>query len=79
MLFIESSWDKYVSAVYPTGIDPLSVQYTECRRAFYAGNASMMGIVNSASNEPDEFAMKMLQDIRSELKDFSAAVKNGEK
>jgi hypothetical protein len=77
MKTIQEEWDTYVKMVYPDGLPSNHTQYIECRRAFYAGNASMFGLMNAASEFPEDNAVLLVSGLQIQLREFNEAVKNG--
>ncbi len=69
---LEASWQLYRQRVIPQGAP--QVQINETRNGFYAGAASLLGIVMSAlepGTEPTEADLRVMDEIQSELKAFA--------
>lgn len=66
-LYIAEQFDSYRREVIPANA-PM-VQVEECRRAFYAGTAALIGILRESPDNPSEERRFML-DLEAELKDF---------
>jgi hypothetical protein len=79
MRTVEQEWDIYVKMVYPDRLTPNSDQYIELRRAFYAGNASMFGLMNHVSIYPEDRAVQALSKLRKEIVEFNKQVQLGAK
>jgi hypothetical protein len=77
-LRILEQWNSYRKQVLPA--DASDVQVTECRRAFYGGAqafySTVMGGLGPGS-EAEEADFKLMEDLATELKDFSKQVANG--
>lgn len=79
--YIAEGWERFAEAVFhETGITPDSVQYTEMRRAFYAGAISVLkSLMNATDDMTDDEDFNVLADtIDDELKNWMSRVERGE-
>jgi len=71
MSIIKNSWLNYRVLVLPANAP--AIQVIECRRAFYAGAASLFGsVMNSLSpgDGVEDSDMRVMEDLDKEIKDF---------
>lgn len=77
---IKQEWDAFIKAVAP-GLPSQGVQYIEMRRAFYAGQRSMLTMVQIAADDgdpTDEVGVNRLKKLTEELAEFNERMKRGE-
>lgn len=74
---LNECWQSYRADIVPIDASPDQVQ--ECRRAFYAGAAAILGLVAGLGRPaiPVIVALETLEDLDAELEAFGKAVKNG--
>lgn len=66
---VKEKWDSYLAHVVPDSAGPVQLQETE--NAFYAGAASMFGIMtNSISDMSEEAAMASMDGLKDEISTF---------
>lgn len=71
-------WENWALKVLITsGVSSTSVQYTECKRAFYAGAISVLSIIERQIDQPETIAMDTMSSVHQELNQFVEDVKAG--
>ena len=67
---ISNRWENFANQVL-IGIDPLSVQYSEMRRAFYSGAMDMLyETANFSDNLTEDEVCEILEYNKKELNEF---------
>lgn len=79
MRTIEEEWQCYALSCIPP--DAPRVQFTECRRAFFAGASALMMRLSEIGEDAvsEEDAARMLGDIEAECRQFCLDVSEGRK
>lgn len=72
-------WNLYVKMVYGDASTLNKQQLKETRRAFYAGNYTMLSLVKRASESDEDTAIATLDKIHAELVAFLAEIQAGTK
>ena len=75
---IEEAWQQLAKAVYPASVS--RVQYTECRRAFYAGANALLTILASRlspDKEPTAEDAKIMEGIEEEFIQYAKDLQEG--
>lgn len=72
-------WDEFWRMIKPP--NPSQVQLTETRRAFFAGMAAMVDVNYKIGHPsvPAEEALKYLERLQAELKDFARSIGKGDR
>jgi hypothetical protein len=73
---IKEGWDRYRKAVIPE--DAPSMQFLECRRAFYAGAFEIITTNVELGEMKEEEAIKILEGLLLEAIEFRKKVERGE-
>jgi hypothetical protein len=68
MKTLKEEWESYVKAVYPAGIP--ADQNRECAMAFFAGAAGMFGLMDKASELPEDEAVVEIEKLHREIESF---------
>lgn len=77
--YIEEGWNGFAEAVLRDVAAPGSVQYTEMRRAFYAGATSVLSSIEQATKgTTDEEFHAVADAIEAELKEWAQRLERGE-
>lgn len=66
---VQAEWVEFAQAVLPKPCG--RIQLTETRKAFYAGAAAMMKLVQSTAELPEDQAMNKLMEFGQEIQDFA--------
>lgn len=71
---VRDGWNEYLRLVLPAGAPPVQVQ--ECRRAFFAGAAQVVLIMERIGEDDvsENAGVEILEATRQELQRFVAAV-----
>jgi hypothetical protein len=75
---IMKKWKSYASSVMPPDVHP--VQYSETRRAFFAGANAMMSVMFSVSGDDvsEDAGAVVLEEAKMELEEFVRRVGTGD-
>lgn len=73
-LTVGVGWDSYMARVVPPGAPPEQIQ--ECRRAFYAGAANVVGILDAIASDEitEDSGIAILERVHQELRAYVATV-----
>ena len=77
---LQDEFDKLELMAYHHGVS--QQQYTELRRAFFAGAAAFLGLTMrelSPGDDATEHDLRLVRAIHTELREFNEAVLRGEK
>lgn len=75
MMTIEQHWEDLAAKALPAGAPP--IQRREMKRAFYAGVASAMKVIDEATELPEEEAMAAMNNMYKELIAFGVKLTIG--
>lgn len=64
-LTLEQEWEQFHRAVLPNGAP--EVQLREMRRAFYGGMIAMLAKHSKLADFPEDFGVKILQSMHTEM------------
>lgn len=78
--YIEEGWLGFAEAVFRgTSVRLGSIQYTEMRRAFYAGATSVLSsIMQATKGTTDEEDVAVADAIQAELNEWTQRLERGE-
>lgn len=75
---VQENWEGFAAAVLPPNCD--EVQYTEMRRAFFAGAFAIVGAIQQSMSEGDDVKPedeRVLIDLEMERHEYMAALRLG--
>lgn len=65
---IHDEWERYSKAILENDVS--KIQYTETKRAFYAGVQALLSIVNRIGDEETEVTLSIVHGISKEVHDY---------
>jgi hypothetical protein len=77
---LQDEFDKFAPMAYHHGVT--LQQYTDLRRAFFAGAASFLALAMaelSPGDDATEHDVRLVRALQAELREFNEAVKRGDK